>query len=204
MRLLRREHWDRGTIACPNWSNLMPQNTSMAVRVAGNEGYTTIHAFALFSFSSCFRCLVPPNILYSWECRSAGGSSTVQLCDWCPVGTASSIGMLSPRQRCCHTIYQSLPWALCCLPRPFHHVQSYYISSPSPVFTRSYFQKHFYLELETLWERPVSMLFFLTGGKEKVAFRQFIKFCLDQGTILWYCAKPQSQLSVRCQKIIYT
>lgn len=202
MRLLRREHWDRGTIACPNWTAHATEHQHGCKSSWERRLYCTtcICSFLLAHASG----VSYPLLFYTAGNAEVQEGAAQCSCDWCPVGTASSIGMLSPHQRHCHTIYQSLRWALCYLPRPFHHVQSYYISSPSPVFTRSYFQKHFYLELETLWERPVSMLFFLTGGKEKVAFRQFIKFCLDQGTILWYCAKPQCQLSVRCQKIIYT
>lgn len=103
--------------------------------------------------------------------------------------------------RDCHTIYQSLPQALCQLQSFLSHPELLHIQSISVFSSTSYFQNNFCLELEHS-ERPVSMLFFLTRGKRKVAFWQFIKFCLDQRTSLLCCAKPQCQLSVRYQKII--
>lgn len=43
--------------------------------------------------------------------------------------------MLKRIRRDCHTINQSLPRALCLLPSQFHHIHSYYVFGPFPVFT---------------------------------------------------------------------
>lgn len=129
------------------------------------------------------------------------GCNTLQLCDWCPMGTAGSMcsnasgEIVTPSIKACH-----------------EHCACYPVSSITSTATMYlvHFQflhykllsKPFLFGAGILWERPVSVLFFLTRGKRKVVFQQFIKFSLGQRTLMCYCAKLQCQLSVRCQKII--
>lgn len=151
----------------------------------------------MLSHTSCILYLLIFHMARSTEVQE--GCNTLQLCDWCPKGTAGSTRS-SRRKRLSHHLSKPAT-SIVSATVISTHPELLHIQSISVFSSTSYFQNNFCLELEHS-ERPMSMLFFLTRGKRKVAFRQFIKFCLDQRTSLLCCAKPQCQLSVRYQKII--
>lgn len=106
----------------------------MAVTVSGSGDDTASPEFLLFPLA-----LAPvlashtPSYFIQLEVQKCGRDATHCSCvtdapGVQPVSGAHRIG------RDCHTIYQSLPWALCRLHSQFHHIQNYYIFSPSSVF----------------------------------------------------------------------
>lgn len=112
---------------------LVPLNTSMAVMLARNGDDTALPEFLLFPLVLVHTSSVLYPLIFQ-TARSAEvqeGCNTLQLCDWCPMGATGSTGW-PHRERLSH--HQSLPQALCQLPSQFHHIQSYYVFSPSPVF----------------------------------------------------------------------
>lgn len=106
--------------------------------------------FSLSKYESSFsKWLIPPHI---HTARSAGEmyhTAAVWLMPQGqePVAWAHRIG------RDCHTIYQSLPQALCQLRSQVHRIPSYYIFRPSPVFHYKLLLETFLFGAGILWEK---------------------------------------------------
>lgn len=164
---------------------LIPLKTSMAVMVARNRDDTAQSHFLLFPLilSSYFMFML----------HTARSAEVQEGCHTLQIARAYCIG-----RECHREIIKA------CVDHPVSSVTSRaaMYSVHLQFFHYKLLSETFLCGAGTLWERPKSMLFFLTRGRGKMAFRQFIKFHLDHRTLLWYCAKLQCQLSVRCQKII--
>lgn len=137
LRLLGREYWARGTIGLTQWGIsylLMLLNTGMSVMVSENVEDTALHKFLFPSYQ--LRLQVSHSPLYSVQPEVQKYRSGAATHRSCVTGAAGLQPVVRTHrfERDCHTISQSLPRALCQLPHQCHHIQGYYIFSPSPVF----------------------------------------------------------------------
>lgn len=146
----------------------MLQSTNMAATIAKNREDTTLTEFFFPSHTSeCSLRLLIFHMTRSAEVQE--GCNTLQLCDWCPKGTAGNTRS-SCQKRLSHHLSKPATSIVSATESVLSRTELLHIQSISSYSTASCFQKHFCFNLEHSEKGQCPCYSFWPEAKEKWLF----------------------------------